>query len=227
MRNPSRRDFLAGGSIGLGALGFGPCLRADAEPTEGSESAHALPADLQDRAGREIEVTEDNIEGPFYRAGAPFRGKVTPPLEPGATLLVRGRVWGFDTKRPLAGAHLDIWQANADGRYDNDDRDNPPRPDVFRYRTRLITDENGTYEYETVHPGRYLNGRQYRPAHIHYRVSKPGYRTLITQLYFEGDPYNGIDPFIKPSLIIPLAEVEVADSAYSRGTFDIVLASGR
>src|SRR5262249_24953933 len=44
--------------------------------------------------------TEDNILGPFYRAGAPFRAKITPPLEAGIVLVVSGRVWAFDTKKP-------------------------------------------------------------------------------------------------------------------------------
>src|SRR5204863_369909 len=67
------------------------------------------------------QVTEPNILGPYYRQGAPYRGKSTPPLEPGEVIVIRGQVWGHDSKRPLAHAVLDIWQANAKGRYDNDD----------------------------------------------------------------------------------------------------------
>src|SRR5262249_53530196 len=102
--------------------------------------------------------TEDNILGPFYRAGAPFRAKITPPLEAGIVLVVSGRVWAFDTKKPLPMAVIDIWQANALGRYDNDDPKNPPSKDVFKNRARLITDETGYYEFETVHPAPYKIG---------------------------------------------------------------------
>ena len=140
-------------------------------------------------------------------------------------LVVEGRVWGHDTRRPLAHATLDIWQANAQGRYDNDDPDKPPAAGVFLNRTRLVTDESGFYEFESVHPGRYKIGPNiWRPSHVHYMVSHPGYKTLVTQLYFEGDPMNKSDQFIKPSLIIRVRQVKAGRGTYEAGTFDIVLA---
>ena len=168
--------------------------------------------------------TEPNILGPFYRTAAPFRGKICPPLAEGTTLLVAGRVWSFETKRPLRGATLDLWQADTHGRYDNDDPQNPPRPESFANRARVVTDERGYYEYETIHPSRYLNGPKFRPAHVHYRVSYPGHRELVTQLYFEGDPKIPGDPFVRKSLVISLKEVKVAGGTYEAGTFDVVLA---
>lgn len=238
MSGVSRRGFLWAGAAGLATLGAGGALslRADAEPTPGSgeagaygdylsargESADAPPSSVA--APNELVATEGNILGPFYRSGAPYRGKVTPPLEPGTILLVRGRLWGIDTRKPRAGVTLDIWQANAKGRYDNDDPANPPAADTFANRTRLITDEQGRYEFETVHPGRYAIGRDvWRPAHIHYMVRHRGYRPLVTQLYFKGDPMNDKDQFIKRSLIIDLAQVKRGDGAYESGVFDIVL----
>jgi len=170
--------------------------------------------------------TEKNILGPYYRASAPFRAKITPPFEPGPPLLVRGRVWGFDTKKPVPGATLDIWQANAEGRYDNDDKNNPPKPGVFLNRARVFTDETGYYEYETIIPGRYQIGKDlWRPAHIHYRVYHPNgcYKPLVTQLYFKGDPYNEKDQFIRPSLIMEVAEVKMFGKKVSIGKFDVVL----
>src|SRR5262249_41641458 len=122
-------------------------------------------------------VTPPQILGPYFRTGAPFRGKVTPPLEPGRLLVVRGRVWGSDTRRPLPGALLDVWQANANGHYDMSHPDYPLEKGIFLYRIRLLTDETGYYEYETVFPGRYEVGPQvYRPAHVHYWVRSNGYR---------------------------------------------------
>jgi catechol 1,2-dioxygenase len=53
-----------------------------------------------------------------------------------------------------------------------------------------------------VVPGRYLNGREYRPAHIHIKVAAPGFAPLTTQLYFPGDPYNARDPFFLPGLLV-------------------------
>lgn len=235
MAEITRRGFIISGSLGLATLGTGSLvLKSSAAPTESSgtvgsygdylKEAPKTPA-LQPKGAGGWQPTEDNIQGPFYRAGAPFRGKITPPLEPGNTLLIKGRVWGFDTKKPLAGAILDIWQANAAGHYDNDDPANPPARNVFLYRARLRTDENGAYEYETVHPGNYpLDDTRLRPSHIHYLVRQQGYAPLITQLYFRGDPHNAGDPFIKESLIIDLQGQLNGKNAYKLGVFDIVLA---
>ena len=140
-------------------------------------------------AGKSAAATEDNILGPFYRSGAPFRGKVTPPLEPGTVLVISGRVWGLDTRKPLPLTALDIWQANAKGRYDNDDPAHPPDKDVFKYRTRLITDETGYYEFETIHPAPYKIGPEaWRPSHIHYLVRAAGYKTLGHAALLQGRP---------------------------------------
>jgi catechol 1,2-dioxygenase len=230
----SRRDFVRQGGLGLAALGgvAGLVLRADAQPTPSSGTLGAYrkyarrgPKAALNKAAKWA-PTEDNILGPFYRKGAPFRAKITPPLEPGVVLVISGRVWGYDTRKPLVGATLDIWQANAKGRYDNDDPNNPPAADVFVNRARLITGENGYYEYETIHPGAYKIGENtWRPAHIHYWISAPGYKGLVTQLYFKGDPHNKTDSWIKDSLIIELSEKKIAQGTYKTGTFDIVLAA--
>ena len=120
---------------------------------------------------------------------------------------------------------IDIWQANAAGRYDNDDQKSPPAKNVFANRLRLLTDETGYYEYETIKPGRYKTGPNvWRPAHIHYLVQASGYQSLITQLYFAGDPYNKSDQFIKSSLIIEPRSVSNRNGTFQVGEFDIVLA---
>jgi catechol 1,2-dioxygenase len=236
MSHFSRRRFLQQGTFGLASLGAaGLVLRAGAQPTppSGGLGNYERLVKAQDPQGIELPKkwapTEDNILGPFHRAGAPFRAKITPPLEPGTVLLISGRVWGFDTKKPLPSAVLDIWQANAQGRYDNDDPDKPPARDVFLNRARLITDENGAYEFETIHPAPYQIGpKRWRPSHIHYLVRHAGYKQLVTQLYFAGDPHNKTDDFIKESLIIEPARVKApAGGAYERGTFDIVLEPAR
>lgn len=232
MKSFTRRDFVTTG--GLAALGVtGLVLRADAQPTPSSGQLGAYaqyanqPAPPVARPADRWAPTEDNILGPFYRQGAPYRGKITPPLEPGTVLLISGRVWGYDTRKPLPGVTLDIWQANAQGRYDNDDPRNPPARDLFLNRARLITDENGYYEYETIHPAPYKTGPEtWRPSHIHYLVRHPRYKALVTQLYFKGDPHNTTDEFIKESLIIELRQQRRGVVAYETGAFDIVLATG-
>lgn len=234
MADSSRREFLSRGLVGLSA-GLGVLtLRADAQPTPASGRPDDALALLQKEAGAAAaapagkwEPTADNILGPFHRPGAPFRAKITPPLEPGDVLLISGRVWGFDTRKPLVNAVLDVWQANAKGRYDNDDPKNPPARDVFKNRARLLTDENGYYEYETIRPGAYKIGPEsWRPSHIHYLVRARGYKQLITQMYFKGDAHNDKDEFIKASLIIEPRKIKSEGGVYEHGVFDIVLAPG-
>ncbi|NUO53667.1 MAG: protocatechuate 3,4-dioxygenase subunit beta, partial [Polyangiaceae bacterium] len=89
---------------------------------------------------------------------------------------------------------------------------------------KIETDADGHYSFVTIKPGWYLNGDQFRPAHIHYKVSHNDGVALTTQLYFEGDPYIPIDPFVKDSLVIPLSQGEVNGAEGLLGTFDIVLA---
>ena len=87
-----------------------------------------------------------------------------------------------------------------------------------------LLDETGYYEYETIHPGAYKTGPEtWRPSHIHYYVRATGYKPLITQLYFKGDPHNKTDEFIKESLIIELTERKVNGGVIEAGSFDIVL----
>ncbi|MEM9418397.1 MAG: hypothetical protein AAGA25_04975, partial [Planctomycetota bacterium] len=138
----TRRSFLKNATLGLGvATAAGLRLRTGAQPTAPSGDAGDFGTFLT-KQGESLDtpptnpaaikpVTEPNILGPYHREGAPYRAKITPPLEPGPTLLITGTVWGHDTQKPLPGVTLDIWQANAQGRYDNDDPPNPPQPHVI------------------------------------------------------------------------------------------------
>jgi catechol 1,2-dioxygenase len=231
----SRRNLLRSSVAGLGALatgGAGLLLAQDAKPTAKTRDLHdylAFQREASPEHGAKLTteqaVTPPQILGPYHRKGAPFRGKVTPPLEPGRLLLVRGRVWGHDTKKPLVNALLDIWQANADGHYDMSHPDYPEEKGIFLYRARLITDETGYYEFETVYPGRYLVAAdRYRPAHIHYWVRHPGYQELITQLYFQGDPWNGKERGFQKSLVCEVKKHRRGEQTFESCDFDVVLA---
>jgi catechol 1,2-dioxygenase len=153
------------------------------------------------------EVTESNIEGPFWRKDAPWRSKLAEDVK-GEALAIKGRVLLADGT-PLREAVVDIWHADSEGGYDN-------RSDKFLMRGRMRTDKDGLYAYETIMPGQYDEGESRRPAHIHYKVKADGARPLTTQMYFKGDKYLEKDRFVRKSLII-----EVKKGA---GTFDIVLA---
>lgn len=158
-----------------------------------------------DSAPRVCGATEANIEGPFYRPGAPLRVDLRDASTVGVPLLVRGRVLSLDCKTPLAGAVLDVWHADAAGRYH----------DAFRLRGKVKANARGEFRFRTLLPGRYLNGSTYRPAHLHVKLTAPGHRPLTTQLYFPGDPFNDSDPFIRSSLIMDVStSPRGADASY-------------
>jgi protocatechuate 3,4-dioxygenase beta subunit len=178
-------------------------------PAGGRNSADESPQICLEAQGACTE-TADNILGPFYKQGAPFRNDLTSGVRVSKVLEVRGRVLACDCETPLSGALIDVWQADEDGVYDNTG---------YLLRARLQTDADGQYQYSSVLPGAYLNGDQYRPRHIHCKVSHPSATPLVTQLYFQGDPYISQDPFVKDASVVPLSE----DSGIYRVTFDIVL----
>ena len=131
-------------------------------------------------------VTTDDILGPFYKAGAPFREDIIPLGNTGVPLFVEGKVFtGCDTV--LNDAVVEIWNADDDGAYDTSDE--------FRFRGRYKTEADGIYRFKTIIPGRYLNGATFRPSHIHFRITAPVHQELISQIYFKDDPFIAGDPW--------------------------------
>lgn len=167
--------------------------------------------------------TEDNIEGPFYRPNAPFTAQLAGPGQEGEPLTVSGRVLGTDGS-PIPGALLDVWQADAKGDYDiadPNDRANPKIP--FKLRGRMRADADGSFRFETILPGQYeIGGGRWRPKHIHVKVSSPRFQFLTTQLYFEGDRFNEVDPWWKPSLTMKPRR-DAGDGSPWLATFEFVL----
>lgn len=155
--------------------------------------------------------TTDDILGPFYRANAPFRTDLTIPGQPGTVFQLEGKVISTECPTALNNALVDIWQADHPGLYDNTSQD-------FRYRGRQNVNANGEYAFTTIIPGQYLNGNQYRPSHIHFRVTAPGHVELITQMYFQGDPYIPTDPWASDPdaalRILPVQEVNGIKKVY-------------
>jgi protocatechuate 3,4-dioxygenase beta subunit len=96
---------------------------------------------------------------------------------------------------------VDFWQADEEGAYD---QDGPT------FRGHQLTAEDGSYSLSTIVPGRYLNGAEFRPAHVHVRITIPGY-IFVTQLYFPGDPYNDVDFYFRPELLVTLTTDGGAD----------------
>jgi protocatechuate 3,4-dioxygenase, beta subunit len=116
----------------------------------------------------------------------------------GERIIVTGRLLGADG-RPLDGQLVEVWQANAAGRYKHavDQHDAPLDPN-FSGAGRCLTDADGRYRFVTVKPGHYPwpnHPNAWRPAHIHFSVFGRAFTDrLVTQMYFPGDPLFPFDP---------------------------------
>ena len=169
-------------------------------------------------------VTTSDIQGPYYIPNSPNISILTPPEITSDFLFITGTVYANDCNTPIPNATVDVWHSNK-GVYDtvtNSYLDSSY--DNILYRAKIYTDENGNYAYQTVLPGKYLNGSYYRPSHIHYKASYNNQNELTTQLYFENDTSIPIDPWASSSSaenrIISLA---IDKNNNLHGVFDIVL----
>ena len=161
--------------------------------------------------------SQGTILGPFHVPDAPL---LDAPFElphradePGDRTHVSGRVTDADGK-PLADANLDVWQADAEGRYSGF----MPGPPAGNLRGQVRSDADGRYEFITMIPGPYtipLDGptgkmtaaagwSPWRPAHIHLIVSAEGYEPLVTQLFIDTSDYldSDVASAVKPELIV-------------------------
>lgn len=160
-------------------------------------------------------ATPITLPGPFWRDDVP-------ELPPGADLSRDGVGEAMAVSlhvtdlagAPIAGALVDVWQANAHGLYENQDPDLQPE---FNLRGRMRTDAGGRLRFRTVKPrgyflpedgpvGRLLNAlglRLERPAHVHFKVTAPGFRTLVTHVFDRDDPAIGRDALfgVRPELL--------------------------
>ena len=152
----------------------------------------------------------------------------------GQRIAVSGRVLD-DSGRPVPHTMIEIWQANAAGRYIHmkDDWPAPIDPN-FTGMGRVVTDIDGRYSYTTIRPGAYPWGNHknaWRPAHIHLSLLGPAFATrLVTQMYFPDDPLIEIDPIANA---VPMPYRQRMVSRFDMGTtvpnwalgyvFDIVL----
>ena len=171
-------------------------------------------------------ATESTVFGPFHRLGAPelpAGGNIADRDTTGLPTLVSGRVLDMDGK-PVAGAVLDVWQAQSNGLYDSQDQ----ALDGLHMRGKFHTDAEGRYLVRTVRPvnypipsdgpvGRMLKatGRHpWRPAHIHFVVSAEGYEPVTTHIFDRTDEYLGSDAVfaVKDSLICDFAWHEAPDA---------------
>lgn len=191
-------------------------------------SATLLPTVVQASARS---ATPWQTQGPFFPVHEQsdkdadltvIDGQSEPAL--GEVVEVSGRI--VDTNGdPIAGALIDIWQANAAGRYAHEsDANTAPLDPQFQGWARLVTGPDGRYSIRTIKPGVYPAEEGWdRPPHIHYKVARRGYKEITTQLYFKGDPLNDVDRLL---LAVPEPERSnlVGDFSNGAATFDVVLA---
>ena len=226
MIDSTRRRFLQQTGIGLAAVGAsGLILRSDAQPTQGVNRDQSDRVLIQMGVPKNSATSPGDLKrvtpfpyGPFYRPGAPFRGKLNLIGEPGTPFVLSGRVWAFDTKRPLPGVVLDFWHVDMSERYSNGTTD-------FRNRGRLISSESGYYELESIRPIPYRpnpDGDFWRCAHFHLVAVCPGYQPLITEIHFQGDAHKS-DPMYRIENAIAVEEKKVNGVAFQSGVFDVVL----
>lgn len=146
-------------------------------------------------------ITPSEIEGPFYPI-TPQKDidfdlttvKGRKGVAKGKIINIRGKILDANLK-PIEDATVDIWQANAAGRYRHPHDSNPaPLDENFQGWAIVQSGSQGQFNFKTVMPGQYPASRTWiRPPHIHFKVSKVGYHELITQMYFPGNKLNKKD----------------------------------
>lgn len=170
-------------------------------------------------------ATPNTLAGPFYRADVPET-----PLDAnlsrdgkGEPLSVTGRVLALGGGG-IGGAVVEVWQANAEGLYENQQPDQQPE---FNLRGRLTADAQGRFRFHSVKPRGYalpaegpagrllqrLGLSLERPAHLHFRVRAPGYETLTTHIFDRADPAIGRDAIfgVKPELLAEFRQLPTGD----------------
>jgi protocatechuate 3,4-dioxygenase beta subunit len=149
--------------------------------------------------------TQANLLGPFWREDQPLSASgdtlVRSPT-PGPGLVVHASIEDVEG-RPVAGAEVDIWHSSPEGLYENQD----PGQAEMNLRGRFVTDDDGRFHFRSVKPAGYpipIDGpvgeliratrrHNYRPAHLHFMIYKPGFKTLISQIYAPDDKHIDSD----------------------------------
>jgi protocatechuate 3,4-dioxygenase beta subunit len=146
----------------------------------------------------------------------------------GERIMVSGRLLGSD-ERPIADSLIEIWQANAAGRYRHRTDTWPaPLDPNFQGGGRTVTDSEGRYSFVTIKPGPYPWGNHYnawRPAHIHFSVMGRTFaERLVTQMYFPGDPLFAYDPIFNSVRDLKLRELMISRFSIDRSQDNWALA---
>jgi protocatechuate 3,4-dioxygenase beta subunit len=191
-------------------------------------------------AQQRLRRTPDQILGPFYPLIKPLdqdadlttvNGKAG--RAKGQVIHLMGRVRNLKGE-PVAGARVEIWQANAQGRYTHpDDTNTAPLDPSFQSYSVQVTDKEGRYRFKTMKPGAYpaAGGSWMRAPHVHFRVTGR-VNEFVTQMYFDGEPLNDTDRFLRsagaPQMLI--AKLSPPTKGFEPGSlvvnWDVILLSG-
>lgn len=181
-------------------------------------------------------ATENTVFGPFHVDDAPIRemGATISLDGKGERCLYVGKVLDIHGE-PIEGACVDVWSDNADGFYDVQQPDIQPK---WNNRGRFITGKDGSYEFYGIKPVSYpipddgpvgkmlaaLGRHPYRPAHMHYLVTAPGFQKIVTHTFVGDDKYITDDAVfgVKSTLIVPFEHVQTDDTIW-RSYFDFVM----
>ena len=208
--NLSRRNIITAGAIAGAGLGL-----ARAEDDKPHRSATIAQTEgpfypVTDQSDKDADLTQiDGVDG----------------VAVGEVVVIEGRIVD-ESSQPIADAVVDVWRANAAGRYAHESDPNPaPLDRNFQGWAIMKTDAEGRYRFKTVKPGAYPVEEGWdRPPHIHFKVSRRGWRDITTQMYFPDEPLNDVDKLL---LNVPQAHraALIAQQKNTDGVlnFDVVL----
>ena len=179
--------------------------------------------------GKNGEATESTVLGPFHVVKSPRRelGDTIDQVGTGEPCLIEGRVLNR-AGEPVPGAQLDVWQANDQGFYDVQQPDEQPRGNG---RGLFTADAEGRYWFRTIVPSHYpipsdgpvggllaaTSRHPYRPAHIHFIVTAPGYRQLTTHIFVAGSQY------IESDAVFAVKESLITEFKNGKAEFDFII----
>jgi len=197
----------------------------------GAASSLVMVALVPSARGQGLLATPVQTEGPFYPVAIPsdadndlvkVAGKAAQAQ--GTITYVSGRVLDL-TGRPVAGATVEIWQCDNQGRYLHPG-DRGARDEGFQGFGRTATAEDGVYRFRTIRPVPYTG----RTPHIHFAVLQAGRRRLVTQMYVDGEAqnerdgiYRRLDPAARRAVTVTLSPHSGNEAGALAGKFDLVL----
>ncbi|KAK3697141.1 hypothetical protein LTR37_017637 [Vermiconidia calcicola] len=198
------------------------------------EITHKLASEAKDAP------TATAILGPFWRRDAPIYRmgeSIVKGFPEGDHVMMHGKVTDFDTGKPIENAEIDIWHTGPNGLYESQD---PDQPDM-NLRGRFYTGPKGEYNFYCLRPTKYpipydgpageilqlLDRHAWRPAHIHFIVSAPDYKPVVTQVFDRRDENitNDVAFAVKDSLIVDFESRKGDSKAQFELKYDFKLAS--